>query len=151
MQESGFTEIIPWICTSAIWGRCPVVFESWASLGLTVGSGGSLMVAKCQVFFAFLWTLRTHGSHWRAVIMGDCDILVSFFFCSEFCHTLKWKGLGFTCLPHPLVSWYGKKYSISQIQQFFIFSFWSVCYVQDTLLGFGEPSVNKPEISPHGA
>ena len=24
-----------------------------------------------------------------------------FFFCSEFCHTLKWKGLGFTCLPHP--------------------------------------------------
>ena len=27
----------------------------------------------------------------------------SFFFliCSEFCHTLKWKGLGFTCLPPP--------------------------------------------------
>ena len=24
-----------------------------------------------------------------------------FFICSEFCHTLKWKGLGFTCLPHP--------------------------------------------------
>ena len=23
-----------------------------------------------------------------------------FFICSEFCHTLKWKGLGFTCLPH---------------------------------------------------
>ena len=21
---------------------------------------------------------------------------------SEFCHTLKWKGLGFTCLPHPI-------------------------------------------------
>ena len=30
-------------------------------------------------------------------------IFLSFFFfiCSEFCHTLKWKGLGFTCLPHP--------------------------------------------------
>ena len=27
--------------------------------------------------------------------------LLFFFFCSEFCHTLKWKGLGFTCLPHP--------------------------------------------------
>ena len=24
-----------------------------------------------------------------------------FLICSEFCHTLKWKGLGFTCLPHP--------------------------------------------------
>ena len=24
-----------------------------------------------------------------------------FFFGSEFCHTLKWKGLRFTCLPHP--------------------------------------------------
>ena len=24
-----------------------------------------------------------------------------FFICSEFCHTLTWKGLGFTCLPHP--------------------------------------------------
>ena len=24
-----------------------------------------------------------------------------FFICSEFCHILKWKGLGFTCLPHP--------------------------------------------------
>ena len=24
-----------------------------------------------------------------------------FFICSEFCHTLKWKGLGFTCIHHP--------------------------------------------------
>ena len=30
-----------------------------------------------------------------------CFFLLFFFFiCSEFCHTLKWKGLGFTCLPH---------------------------------------------------
>ena len=27
--------------------------------------------------------------------------LFLFFICSEFCHTLKRKGLGFTCLPHP--------------------------------------------------
>ena len=26
--------------------------------------------------------------------------ILIFFICSEFCHTLKWKGLGFTCLPH---------------------------------------------------
>ena len=24
-----------------------------------------------------------------------------FLICSEFCHTLKWNGLEFTCLPHP--------------------------------------------------
>ena len=24
-----------------------------------------------------------------------------FFFCSEFCHTLKWISHGFTCVPHP--------------------------------------------------
>ena len=28
-------------------------------------------------------------------------IFIYFFICSEFCHTLKWKGLVFTCLPHP--------------------------------------------------
>ena len=28
-------------------------------------------------------------------------LLLFFFICSEFCYTLKWKGLGFTCLPHP--------------------------------------------------
>ena len=27
--------------------------------------------------------------------------LLFFFICSKVCHTLKWKGLGFTCLPHP--------------------------------------------------
>ena len=30
---------------------------------------------------------------------------IYFFICSEFCHTLKWKGLGFTCLPHPDLAW----------------------------------------------
>ena len=24
-----------------------------------------------------------------------------FFYCSEFCHTLKWNSHGFTCVPHP--------------------------------------------------
>ena len=24
-----------------------------------------------------------------------------FFICSDFCHTLKWNGYGFTCVPHP--------------------------------------------------
>ena len=31
-----------------------------------------------------------------------CFFFLSFFLiCSEFCHTLKWNGLEFTCLPHP--------------------------------------------------
>ena len=28
-------------------------------------------------------------------------LLFIFFICSEFCHTLKWNGHGFTCVPHP--------------------------------------------------
>ena len=27
--------------------------------------------------------------------------MIFFFFCSEFCHILKWNGLGFTCVHHP--------------------------------------------------
>ena len=50
MQESGVTEIFPLICTSAIWGQCPV-FTSWISSGLIVGNGCSLMPARWQIFF----------------------------------------------------------------------------------------------------
>ena len=28
-------------------------------------------------------------------------IIITFLICSEFCHTLKWNVLEFTCLPHP--------------------------------------------------
>ena len=28
-------------------------------------------------------------------------LIFFFLICSEFCHTLKWNGLEFTCLPHP--------------------------------------------------
>ena len=28
-------------------------------------------------------------------------ILIIFFICSGFCHTLKWNSHGFTCVPHP--------------------------------------------------
>ena len=29
------------------------------------------------------------------------ESILFFFFCSEFCHTLKWNSHGFTCVPHP--------------------------------------------------
>ena len=56
MQESGLTEIIPFICISAIWGQHPVFFDIWSFL--TVGSGCSLMAATLQVFF--LSAFRAH-------------------------------------------------------------------------------------------
>ena len=31
-------------------------------------------------------------------LRGLLTLFFFFFICSEFCHTLKWKGLGFTCL-----------------------------------------------------
>ena len=63
-------------------------------------------------------TWRDLGSQtgWRLLLMwiGKTEVFILFYFilffsfffpfifiCSEFCHTLKWKGLGFTCLPHP--------------------------------------------------
>ena len=39
------------------------------------------------------------GCSARAPHCGGCFFF--FLICSEFCHTLKWNGLEFTCLPHP--------------------------------------------------
>ena len=36
--------------------------------------------------------------HCRQILFFFLDF---FFFCSEFCHTLKWNSHGFTCVPHP--------------------------------------------------
>ena len=60
MQESGLTEIIPLICASAICGGHPVYFTSWASLGLTLGSGCHLTAVRRRVFFSYLSSLRAH-------------------------------------------------------------------------------------------
>ena len=63
-----------------------------------------------------MWKIYSLGSVWRPklpnilssvlVYLTDHNPMAHFFFflifiCSEFCHTLKWKGLGITCLPHP--------------------------------------------------
>ena len=48
-------------------------------------------------------SLCSTPSFWSSISwMGPKSLPVFFFFliCSEFCHTLKWKGLGFTCLPN---------------------------------------------------
>ena len=55
MQESGLTEIIPFMCISAPWGQHPAFFlHPWF---LEV-SGGSMIAAGPQVFFSFMVTLE---------------------------------------------------------------------------------------------
>ena len=59
MQESGLTEIIPFIFIAATLESVFSVFHILSSSGLTIGSGYSLMAARLQVFFFFLSALRT--------------------------------------------------------------------------------------------
>ena len=59
MQESGLTEIIPFIFIAATLESVFSVFHILSSSGLTIGSGYSLMAARSQVFFFFLSALRT--------------------------------------------------------------------------------------------
>ena len=55
----------------------------------------------------WMWELDHKAEHQRidafCFFILSCYSFISFFFliCSEFCHTLKWNGLEFTCLPHP--------------------------------------------------
>ena len=56
MQESGFTEIIPLICTSAICDQYPMFLYPEVPQGSAVGSGCSLMPARWQVFL-LCWVL----------------------------------------------------------------------------------------------
>ena len=92
MQESGLTEIILLIYTSAIWGQC-LVFSSWVSSGLTRGSGCSPVAARWQVFFPSGVSSGLTSSHWRSVIADDCDILVYWYGrkCST-SHIYAWHG-----------------------------------------------------------
>ena len=63
-----WTETIPLIRTSAIWGQYCLFFTSWTSLGLTAESGCILMAARWQVFFSFPSSLRAQltleGCNW---------------------------------------------------------------------------------------
>ena len=72
MQESGLTEIIPLICTSAIWGQYPDT--SWVSSGLTQGVAAVWCLLDGRHSFQ-PWVSSADGSRWRAAIVDDCDIL----------------------------------------------------------------------------
>ena len=78
MQESGLTEIIPLICTSAIWGQCPVFPHP------EFPQGCSLMAAGWQVFFpSWVPSGLTSSQSVEATTADGCGILCS----------LIWQGI----------------------------------------------------------
>ena len=56
-------------------GPVSCVFIFWVSWGLTIGRGYSLIATRWQVFFPPCVSSGLTGSHWRAAIADDCDIL----------------------------------------------------------------------------
>ena len=56
MQESGLTEIIPFICTSTIWGQFPV---SRPELPVLKAHHGKWLQSRWQVFFSSLSSYRS--------------------------------------------------------------------------------------------
>ena len=75
LQEPGLTEVISLVHTSTIWGQNPV-FTPWAFSGLTMGSDGSLMAARWQVFFpSWVPSGLTSSLSVVAAISDDCDII----------------------------------------------------------------------------
>ena len=66
---------LPHFGASASASVLPMNIQSWFPLGL-------MILSLNNIFILF-------------------NLFIYLFICSEFCHTLKWKGLGFTCLPHP--------------------------------------------------
>ena len=47
--------------------------------------------------YCFSYWLSNLQSYWQCTMVR----FFFFFFCSGFCHTLKWNSHGFTCVPHP--------------------------------------------------
>ena len=110
------------IRVSASTSVLPMNTQDWSPLDGLVGSPCSPRDSKtllqhhsskasifwCSAFFTvqlsypYTTTGKTIALTWQTFV-GKVMSLLFFFFliCSEFCHTLKWNGLEFTCLPHP--------------------------------------------------
>ena len=61
---------------------------AWKSLGCSL-----------QKWRDWLFQKTVNKNH--CCVAGYFSLVLFFFFCSEFCHTLKWNSHGFTCVPHP--------------------------------------------------
>ena len=119
-----FSETTLWIdtdflCINFTWNmESPsfVIFRSfffflllWKAASLYVPPSSSLSFFPL-FFFNPQWHTPTfplsqsQSSWWcSSVLFLFFFNFIFFFFCSEFCHTLKWKGLRFTCLPQVLI------------------------------------------------
>ena len=62
MKESGLTELIPFICISAIWGLYPFFFFNFVASLVTVGSGGSWQLLDCRHCSPFWGPSRLRNS-----------------------------------------------------------------------------------------
>ena len=60
IQESGFTEIIPLICTLDMSGRCSVFSHPESFQSSLLGLAAVLMAARWQTFFTFFCFLGAH-------------------------------------------------------------------------------------------
>ena len=65
---------------------------------LSSPSPPALNLFQYQGLFIFIFFLLCNLSLYLFIFF---NFFFFFLICSEFCHTLKWKGLGLTCLPHP--------------------------------------------------
>ena len=75
MQESGLTEITPWICTLALWGQRPLF--SHPELPWRAQQGAAVVcscwMAGLPLLPGFPWGLK--GSRWQAAVTDDYNIL----------------------------------------------------------------------------
>ena len=76
MQESGLTEIIPLISTSAVRSQYAIVSHPAFGQHSPVGSGYSLMVSRWQVFFPSRVPSGLTSSLWRTITSKDVTDLV---------------------------------------------------------------------------
>ena len=105
--QSGLSETILLMCTSAIWGKYPVFsLPEFLQGSLTVGSGCSLMAANWQVFFPS-WVLSglTSSPSAMTAVADDGDSLCLLIWQVLFHLSVFWVLIIFSI---PVTFWGGK-------------------------------------------
>ena len=77
MKDSGLREIIPLICTAAIWGQYPVFWRPEFPQGSPQGVTVFWWLLDGGYSFPCWVSSGLTGSHWRAAIADDYGIFVS--------------------------------------------------------------------------
>ena len=76
---------------------------TWKKLYTTLGTWIlSLLIFPQHLFYHCIWLVLAKSFFLFSLKpMNLRHSSFFFFFCSGFCHTLKWNSHGFTCVPHP--------------------------------------------------